>query len=266
MKAAWLIDGFLVDREYGDSIVDALNHYGYETHIQEYNLTLPAIVPNNYTQDRPVVLYGPHQFIKKLRSSFNPGAFCNEHNLRFSVFSANLPQDCMLNRLDVVKYLPFSHVKMFEEYRFAPFFLRPDVVTKTFAGHIVYEALDISTLEQCTSVSDDTWCVVAPERSIIAEFRYVIVNGKVITGSQYRRDNVLDVRIDTMPGADKLAQAIAEYEWQADTVYVCDIAETPYGFKVIELNSFSCAGLYACDKRKIALAVSEAAELEFYDV
>jgi hypothetical protein len=80
----------------------------------------------------------------------------------------------------------------------------------------------------------------------------------------------LDVRRDTHPICDTMAQKVAEAEWQADRVYICDVAlvdSAPYEggtkqAKIIELNAFSCSGLYACDTYKIVEAVSKAAEQE----
>ena len=57
-----------------------------------------------------------------------------------------------------------------------------------------------------------------------------------------------------------LVNKIATAEWQADRVYVCDIALLDNDVaKVIELNAFSSSGLYACDTLKIVEAVSEEA-------
>jgi hypothetical protein len=83
-----------------------------------------------------------------------------------------------------------------------------------------------------------------------------------VTKSQYRWDK-LDIRIDTLPECDRLAEQVAEHKWQADRVYVCDIAQTDEGPKIIELNAFSSSGLYACDTRAIVKGVSEAAWKEY---
>jgi hypothetical protein len=120
------------------------------------------------------------------------------------------------------------------------------------------------------------FCVLCLEKKISRQFRYVIVDKKVITGSEYRWDNVLDVRRDTHPLCDEMAQKVAEADWQADRVYVCDVAlvetivsaaeryytEIKQEAKIVELNAFSSSGLYACDTYKIVEAVSKAAEDE----
>lgn len=98
----------------------------------------------------------------------------------------------------------------------------------------------------------------------------------MIAGSEYRWDNILDVRRDTHPICDALAKKIAEADWQADSVYVCDVAliddfiaadwgGPPAGLtaKVVELNAFSSSGLYACDTYKIVEAVSKVAHCEW---
>ena len=61
-----------------------------------------------------------------------------------------------------------------------------------------------------------------------------------------------------------MANTIAKLDWQPDIVYTCDIALLENGdVKVIELNSFSCAGLYACNIEDILIKVSEIALLEY---
>ena len=45
----------------------------------------------------------------------------------------------------------------------------------------------------------------------------------------------------------------------ADRVYVMDVARTDGGYAVLELNPFSGADLYACDRARIVAAVATAA-------
>jgi hypothetical protein len=260
-KVTWFIDEYMLDKEDREPIIKVLEREGYRLFLTKY---IPFSEHNEYSQPFPdaAVLYGTHGFIRQTRKYYNPGAYCQEDTLAYSMFSSMYPKEWFLN--EDFEFLKFKHIKNIWEKDKTPFFLRPDSVTKTFAGHVIFEDLDISTLEQTTSVNDQTWCVKSSLKNIIAEYRYVIVNRTVVTGSQYRRNDCVDIRIDTMSGADEMVEKVAKYHWQPDSVYVCDIAETENGFKVIELNSFSCAGLYACDKTKIVNAVSEAA-LEEYE-
>ena len=52
--------------------------------------------------------------------------------------------------------------------------------------------------------------------------------------------------------------------YEPDTAWVIDIAMTKdMKCHLIELNSFSCSGLYACDLEPIVRCVSDAAQKEF---
>jgi hypothetical protein len=58
---------------------------------------------------------------------------------------------------------------------------------------------------------------------------------------------------------DFAAQALAATPWRPDEVFMLDVCESGDGLRIVELNSFSCSGLYACDLPAVVAAVSEAA-------
>ena len=64
---------------------------------------------------------------------------------------------------------------------------------------------------------------------------------------------------------DSLHQNILEnVEFRPDPVFVIDICKADDGnFYLLEIGSFSCAGLYACNLEKIVSAVSKAAIEEY---
>lgn len=146
-------------------------------------------------------------------------------------------------------------------------FIRPNSGLKTFAGQRVTAAdFDdhVSTLEQTSGVMPDTLILVSKLHDIQGEFRFVIADGKVVTGSEYRWDGKLDIRRDWPEECEALARQVAEHEWQVDIAYTCDVALTPDGPRIVELNGFSCAGMYACDLEKVVDAVSAAAWREYH--
>jgi hypothetical protein len=106
-------------------------------------------------------------------------------------------------------------------------------------------------------VEDDDLILISSKKNIKCESRFVIVDQKVVAGSTYRYDGKLDIRSDYFDGAKKVAEAMASLDWQPDVCYTCDIALHNDKFKIIELNIFSCAGLYACDLEKVINAVNE---------
>lgn len=231
----------------------------------------------NFDHTRPVLFHGSHEFIRSARNTPGlntdccPLAYCREENLRFSTYAAH-HGDIMLS--SSYRILPYAEVVRRYCGSKNDIFVRPNDVTKAFTGRVI-KARDfdheINSLNQIEKIDPEMLCVVAPPREIKGEFRTVIVDGEVVTGSEYRWDDKLDIRIDVDERCLRLAEEVAKHPWQPDRVYVCDVAleETEWGeerARLIELNSFSCAGLYACDTRKIVEAVSRAANKEFFGI
>ena len=64
-----------------------------------------------------------------------------------------------------------------------------------------------------------------------------------------------------------MCEEVLAHGWHPDPVYVIDIVEDNNGkFWLMELNSFSSAGLYACDKQAIVREVSAIATEEFTNI
>ena len=128
-------------------------------------------------------------------------------------------------------------------------FLRPDLGDKAFSGG-TFGPEDLTDLPD----TPDLAVIAAPIRDITAEFRFVIIDGEVATGSQYARDGKLDVRFD-VDAACRARAREAALIYAPAAVYVCDVAMTREGPRVIEYNSFSSSGLYACDGVAIARGI-----------
>ncbi len=91
---------------------------------------------------------------------------------------------------------------------------------------------------------------------IIAEHRFICLNGEVITGSQYRRNNstVYDANIpqDVLRAADEYAKL-----YEPSEIYTMDLAETPSGIKIVEYNCWNGSGLYHMDTKKLFSTIHE---------
>lgn len=223
-----------------------------------------------FSEGACAVAYGSNQFVALAKRRFpgrwQPGTYHRIENLSYSAFGPHLG-DLLLNSGFVL--LPFGEVARRRGSLPAgvtgpggEFFLRPDAVTKSFTGLVLTPEnfeLEIGTLRRIHNVADDVLCVVAPPRPIDSEFRFVIADGAVVAGSEYRWDGRLDIRSDVLPECAAMAETVASRPWQADRVYVCDVGMAAGEPRVIELNAFSCSGLYACDTAAIVSAVGLAA-------
>lgn len=272
MKVNWVVDTYILESRstQGDLLGD-IQKAGHNLHITKY---VPFADEQDYGPEEwvkePTVLYGTHGFLNKCKKPFFPGAYGLGQNLNCAMYYAHVPNEWMLNEDFVM--LPFQVIKndpwrIFNLFGASKFFIRPNSGFKTFAGMVV-DAHDVhhqlSGSQQLTSVMPDTICLVAPVIELKGEFRFLVVGGKVVDGSEYRWDGKLDIRLDYDMDCFRMADRMAQHSWQPDAIYTCDVALTDKGPKIIELNSFSCAGLYAMNKRKVVDAVSKFAWREFH--
>ncbi len=167
-------------------------------------------------------------------------------------------------------------------------FVRPTSGKKPFPGGVV--SLDTAaamrdggTLPGFGFIPHGTPCVVAPARPVGREWRFVMVAGRVVCGSRYSSAGEEDVALPWPDEAAAMAEAVAVRLSAArcvvDACFTVDIAERPRytppdggrrmhdrvvdpdaDLCLMEINSFSCAGLYACDTESVVHHVGREAE------
>lgn len=154
-------------------------------------------------------------------------------------------------------------------------FIRPDSGEKEFAGELVhrdrFQAFSEDALMRIgyqDGLTSGLLCVVSSPVDIDKEFRLVIVDKKVVTGSTYRVAKHLhseDISEYDEIGINAFAHKVLnDNPPQLPPFHVLDIAQESNGeFSIMEVGCFCCCGLYECDRRKIALSISECAEREF---
>ncbi len=118
-------------------------------------------------------------------------------------------------------------------------------------------------MEQTSSVTNDTIVVLSAPQTILSEHRFFIVNREVVTATQYQKDGKVCLASASPQQAWDVAQQMADLEWQPDIAYVCDVATTPQGAKIVELNAMSTSGWYLADIPKLSHAISAAAVAEW---
>jgi hypothetical protein len=288
----WIIDDLLLERhdDVGfPTLADAAREAGDTVFTTKYvpfsqELVLPDDMVSHlfHTTHRvPTVVYGTVGFCRQFQRTTwlqrqCPGTYLRFDELKYSKAAAMFGP-LMFN--DDFVMLPYGELRRRvlddlemglnpPHYDDHTFFVRPDVVTKTFAGRVFAfdtDEDDVYALDKYEKIHQAELVIVAEPKDIIAEYRHFVVNGVVVAESQYRRDNKLDIRVDVSEDNSALASMIAaegviiheeRIAWQPDTVYVVDTAETVDGPRIIEFNSASCSGLYACDTRAIVKAVA----------
>lgn len=205
------------------------------------------------------VLYGTINYVSRCKHPLYPGPLGFTDMVNCNYYYSRLPNDWLLNSNYVM--VPFYKIKETLQYLgWNDAFIRPNNGRKSFTGFTVNaENVDyeLTSSLALTSATPEMLCLIAPAVNIKSEFRFVVGDGRVLDGSEYRWDRKLDIRHDWDHDCWKLAKKVAQHSWQLDIVYVVDVAITDAGPKVVELNSFSCAGLYAMDKKLVVDEIND---------
>jgi hypothetical protein len=216
------------------------------------------VIPDiDYTGKKVFALGSTSLILGSQKRGWTPGVIFNE-NFRYEAWLKGYGAKNMLNGDGVVQKfgdpLPFKVGKCF---------VRPCEDLKAFTGQVFeMQALadwqksviggEVST--RSLQLTCETPIVIAQTKFIYREWRFFVVGGRVISGSQYRdaygRRDDADVDEDVWKFAQKMVD-----RWQPGDCFVIDIASTEDSLKVIEINCFNGSGLYKCDTAKIFTAV-----------
>ena len=91
------------------------------------------------------------------------------------------------------------------------------------------------------------------------EWRYVVVSERVVAGSGYQAEGRSATPESPAGEPWTFASHIAAQLKPPEAVYVMDICESKGQLRLLELNPFSGADLYACDTDAIVRAIGELA-------
>jgi len=272
MKIGWLIDAEMFDH-YRDDLVAAIRSQGHEA--QFIRAPRPPYrwddVGCSYRETFPegmcVVAHGDIELVTRIyrERRWRPGAFATIERFFCSSYYCWFGE-YLLNRDYIM--LPFGELPRCQDFLFRSvgcddrIFVRPDSPLKLFTGQVASSDTFDVDLEFMSfyEFSKESLVVVSAPRDITAEWRFVVVNRKVVAGCQYKRNGKIDSNSHYDPTAFALAAKVASSDYQPDLAWVMDICQTADGeFHLLEIGGFSFADLYSCDKAAVVAAVSEAA-------
>lgn len=188
---------------------------------------------------------------------WQPGAFCDTARFHCSAYYPSATQ-WLLNRkwsLTTVAELVNDPLPTLESIDAVErFFVRPDSPLKPFAGRVVdRDALSLEALDHGFYYDDLALpIVVAPVTSVDGEWRYVVVAGEIVAGSAYQADGRVALPDDPKGEPWRYAASVASSLPAPEALYVLDICESGGELRLLELNPFSGADLYACDAAAVA--------------
>jgi hypothetical protein len=271
MKPVWLIEADI----YGDEAIPLrgeIRRQGLRAAIVPYSaLKKGAEV---VVEDRAigpsecVIGYGTYPFARQiqLHHPWVPGAWCHPEKLDCATYYAYFGK-FLLNQHYAI--MPGVEAIRQCDWIFSTFgvddevFARPTGCHKLFVGRRVSYDAFASALAP-TRYDPETLIVIASTRPIDREWRLVVIEGRVIAGSQYAVGGERAIEAGYPPEVGSFAASmLAEVRWWPDPVFMLDVCESAGRLWLVELNSFSSSWLYRCDLAVVVAEVSAEAIREW---
>jgi len=139
---------------------------------------------------------------------------------------------------------------------------RPDGNDKIFTGMLISRPDFDHAYKTVTFYDPDPEeAVIAARPKIIkAEARFLVVGGKLITGSYYRTGGQT-VRLEAHSSLMEIAQEMLLFclarGYDPAPSWVLDLAQTTQGWRIIEVGASSCCGLYKCNTDAFITALTK---------
>jgi len=232
-----------------------------------------------FNDNECVVYYGSINLAKEIKEAnkWVPGAQTNSDNWDCSQYYPVFG-DLLFNKEYIM--LPVGDLRrrkdeLYDWVSSNKLFIKPNKGGKVFIGKCVTKNdfdshLDLLKIKY--EVPDDEICIVAKPQSVDKEWRFLIVDGKVVTGSQYREyGKDVQENVESSPSQGGIWN-FAEYVTLSkdiskfDRAWTLDICESNGILHVLEIGGFSSAGLYKMDVAKIVSSVSRVALEDWNEV
>jgi hypothetical protein len=269
MRPTWLIEAD-VDGLPSESLQAEVRRQGMNCRVVKY---LPSLAPpkdiagsESLPMDACVIFRGTLALMRHIEASrrWRPGGWCMFQSLACSTYYAHFGP-FLLNR--EYTFLPIAEAVRLADSLFARYasggqvFVRPDSVYKSFTGALTERSIFTHKFFG-TTFDPAALILIARPKKLAREWRLVVANGKVITGSQYRNADTWE----EAPGCpdEVLRFAASMFDsvaWRPAPMFIMDVCDSEDGLRLLELNSFGCSGHYLADLRTVVEAASEQASL-----
>jgi hypothetical protein len=280
-KVKWLIEDFESDNSFG-ILADEVRRQGMDCEVVTYT-PLQQGQFNVFDEKDCIIFQGSIQVALQLQHfhKWVPGPWLTSENYQCTTYFAHLGKYLfndpyvLLPREEVKRRVNWLYYDAFGKYE-RDLFFRPSSGLKTFSAG-VYSLAEIdrpafsSLWGWVTDFTDpESMIVIAPAKEIRGEWRFICADHQIITGCQYEREGDLKFAPGYPAEAKALADQIAQEKFQPDPMYIIDICQAGEErfnkFFLLEINSFSCGGLYACEMEPIVRKASEIALREWNDI
>jgi len=180
--------------------------------------------------------------------NWKPGSQLNE-NHNFFVYR-NYYKENLLNYNSKI-------IKMYDNFfSKKPFFVRPITDAKDFTGK-TFDMLEWEEFKKYFLINNPNKNIeiqIAPIRKIQKEIRFWIVNGKVITASQYKLGSLVCYNNLVDNDATLFCEKMLKL-FQLNDAFVMDICLVDNEYKIVECGCINAAGFYKADLQKLLISL-----------
>lgn len=252
LEVRWIIESGTLD--YTDNLIKYLKEndiYYKETNYQEvilcnYNDKFGGLVDSEVAS----VFVGSLRLAKEINKyPIDPGVICTLDNFKYypswNPYLLNsdwsIKMKCLLER-------DIRHLETHDSFTHRSLFFRPDNGDKSFTGGVFTRS------QIAEYIKDDELVIQASTKNIGREYRFLVIDRKVICGCKYLDDCSIN---KLQRGKEYLEQVLkTESLFMPNRAFTVDIRE----LAVVELNSFSCANLYSMNMDKVVPSINKLAK------
>ena len=128
--------------------------------------------------------------------------------------------------------------------------------SKAFTGKVFkkddwMEFID-NNINEKSLLNKNTIIQISTVKDIYKEIRFWVINGRIVTGSQYALGGKILYDEYYEAEAEKFAQKMVDIYSLAEC-FVIDVCLTNTGWKIVECNCINCAGFYFCNIQKMVI-------------
>lgn len=259
----WIVENIVKEPSY-INLTNEIKTQGYN--LYEINGDYKDSDLNFVGKDTPVISSGSIEICKLIKNKlkFNsPVTYSTFENYLCSKYYPYF-EDFLFNDQYILLPLISLNKRFWQFYglygRDCNIFIRPNDGDKSFKAGLVDVQDWPSFYNEFEHLKNELILISTP-KNIMGEWRFVVTKYKEILAISSYRYQGLSTRIPSAPNkATQLVKDILNIGYYPDSVFCVDVCEDSDGnFWLMELTSFSSAGLYACKMDNLVKSISEIA-------
>lgn len=237
--------------------IDAVKRTGAEI----IPVTLEEVLTPSYRpdieNDKPTIFYGPVNFISRMeRLGFYPGVFGTPEGYSYGEMCGHLQHSMIFNNpSETLVGTPKSILEILDDSK--EYFFKPYLDNKTINGsvkssHDIKKFLKLVDEGVVPDAPKDSLFIVSQPYGIEAEYRLFILDGKIVTGSEYRPNISREIPDKIVEFANGIVD-----QWCPEPIFVLDIAVSMGTCYVMEVQNFHSSGFYDSDIDKLVVMIND---------